>query len=114
MLALNATHYDDRRLCSTKCDESSVIVYDIPTCAGLCNATAELLELAADPACHTPAVQPSGYLPLVPPAYYFDGQADPDWDRRAVEAIRLQRRRAARNRNRSERVGSGGTQHAAL
>lgn len=30
LLAFNATHWDDRRLCETNCTESSVAVYDIP------------------------------------------------------------------------------------
>ncbi|EFN52007.1 hypothetical protein CHLNCDRAFT_10529, partial [Chlorella variabilis] len=34
LLAFNATHYDDRRLCETNCTASSLAVYDMPVCAG--------------------------------------------------------------------------------
>jgi hypothetical protein len=34
LLAFNATHFDDRRLCERNCTASSLAVYDIPVCAG--------------------------------------------------------------------------------
>eukprot|EP01025_Chloroclados_australasicus_P023180 TRINITY_DN23582_c0_g1_i6.p2 TRINITY_DN23582_c0_g1~~TRINITY_DN23582_c0_g1_i6.p2 ORF type:complete len:147 (-),score=11.52 TRINITY_DN23582_c0_g1_i6:512-952(-) len=51
MMALNVTHYDDRRLCSPHCSENSLAVYDIPKCAGLCDAGVELFELHQQPSC---------------------------------------------------------------
>ena len=51
MLAFNETHYDDRRLCEPKCSPTSVMVYDMPTCAGLCDPINSLPDLAADAAC---------------------------------------------------------------
>lgn len=51
MLAFNATFLDDRRMCATGCGPSSVVVYDYPTCAGLCKPVERLRELAADAAC---------------------------------------------------------------
>ncbi|KAK2077461.1 hypothetical protein QBZ16_004306 [Prototheca wickerhamii] len=95
MLALNATHYDDRRMCAAACSDSSLVVYDYPKCAGLCEPVKRLLELQADPACHSPALQPSGALPLVKPIFIFDAQPDPKWDAKAKNAMRLQRRRTA-------------------
>jgi len=71
MLALKMQHYDDRRLCATECSESSVAVYDMPTCAGLCDPPARLKELHAAEVCQAPAVQDDGTVPLVQPAFDF-------------------------------------------
>jgi galactosylxylosylprotein 3-beta-galactosyltransferase len=49
MLARNVVHLDDRRLCATQCDDTSVAVYDMPQCAGLCDAAKRLPELHAMP-----------------------------------------------------------------
>ena len=49
MLALNTTHLDDRRLCETKCSASSLAVYDIPVCSGLCEPARQLVDLHAAP-----------------------------------------------------------------
>lgn len=47
MLALNATHKDDRRLCASSCLAGDLIaMYDYPKCAGFCDATAALLALS--------------------------------------------------------------------
>ena len=51
LLALNSTHFDDRRLCETYCTGTSVGIYDFPKCAGLCSPVERLRELHADPAC---------------------------------------------------------------
>lgn len=51
LLALNSTHFDDRRLCETSCTGTSVGIYDFPKCAGLCSPVERLRELHADPAC---------------------------------------------------------------
>ncbi|KAI7840006.1 hypothetical protein COHA_006271 [Chlorella ohadii] len=40
LLAFNASHYDDRRLCEAGCSEKSLAVYDIPQCAGLADGMA--------------------------------------------------------------------------
>jgi hypothetical protein len=45
MLAFNVTHFDDRRLCETSCSQSSLAVYDIPGCAGLCDPVRQLPTL---------------------------------------------------------------------
>ncbi len=52
LLALNSTHFDDRRLCETSCTGASIGVYDFPKCAGLCNPVQSLHDLHAEPACH--------------------------------------------------------------
>ena len=51
MLAFNVTHFDDRRLCDSSCKPTSIVVYDIPKCAGLCDPLTSLPAMAADPAC---------------------------------------------------------------
>ena len=51
LLALNSTHFDDRRLCETSCTGTSVGVYDFPKCAGLCDSVVRLRALQSDPAC---------------------------------------------------------------
>ncbi|KDD72366.1 galactosyltransferase, partial [Helicosporidium sp. ATCC 50920] len=51
MLALNATHYDDRRLCAETCKPGAVAVYDFPTCAGLCDPAPSLDRLHASEDC---------------------------------------------------------------
>ncbi|KAL4422945.1 hypothetical protein ABPG75_009142 [Micractinium tetrahymenae] len=71
MLAFNTTPHDDRRMCETNCSASSLAVYDMPQCAGLCEPTAQLPALHASPACQAPALGPSGRLPLVPPIFQF-------------------------------------------
>ena len=71
MLALDMVHYDDRRLCDTGCSETSIAVYDMPQCTGLCEPAARLKELHASPACHTAATQDDGTVPLVPVAIDF-------------------------------------------
>lgn len=51
MLAFNVTHYDDRRLCEPACSPTSVVVYDMPKCAGLCDPIGSLPAFAKDAAC---------------------------------------------------------------
>lgn len=65
------------------------------TPAGLCDAAAQLPQLHASPACHTPATTPTGGLPLAKPIFLFDGQSDRAWDEAAVRQLQEQRRRAA-------------------
>uniref|UniRef100_A0A7N0SY12 Hexosyltransferase n=1 Tax=Kalanchoe fedtschenkoi TaxID=63787 RepID=A0A7N0SY12_KALFE len=45
MLAMNVKHENDKSLCSPECTETSVAVWDIPKCSGLCNPEKKLLEL---------------------------------------------------------------------
>lgn len=72
MLAMNVTHMDDRRMCDEACGPASVAVYDIPTCAGLCDAPGTLPKLHASPECRTPAVDPADReLPMYRPFFWF-------------------------------------------
>ncbi|ONK58370.1 uncharacterized protein A4U43_C09F11550 [Asparagus officinalis] len=45
MLAMNVNHEDNRALCSPDCTTSSIAVWDIPKCSGLCNPEAKMLML---------------------------------------------------------------------
>ncbi|KAG0455432.1 hypothetical protein HPP92_024724 [Vanilla planifolia] len=45
MLAMNVNHENNKALCSPYCTPSSIAVWDIPKCSGLCNPEAKLLEL---------------------------------------------------------------------
>ncbi|XP_042477267.1 probable beta-1,3-galactosyltransferase 14 [Macadamia integrifolia] len=45
MLAMNVNHEDSRLLCEPECTPSSIAVWDIPKCSGLCNPEKKLLEL---------------------------------------------------------------------
>ncbi len=74
LLAFNASHYDDRRLCEAGCSEKSLAVYDIPQCAGLCDPAAQLPALHASAACCLPATAADGTLPLASPLFHFGGK----------------------------------------
>lgn len=102
MLAFNVTHYDDRRLCETNCTESSLAAYDIPVCAGLCDAAAQLPSLHASAACRLPATPPTGGLPLAQPVFLFDRRPDPAWEAGALRQLRERRRQAALGVQRKE------------
>lgn len=45
MLAMNVNHEDNRALCEPDCTTSSIAVWDIPKCSGLCNPEAKMLML---------------------------------------------------------------------
>ncbi|WCJ32252.1 Galactosyltransferase family protein [Euphorbia peplus] len=45
MLAMNVDHEDNRALCATECTSSSIAVWDLPKCSGLCKPESKLLEL---------------------------------------------------------------------
>ncbi|GLU18079.1 hypothetical protein SLE2022_343990 [Rubroshorea leprosula] len=45
MLAMNVNHEDNKQLCEAECTPSSIAVWDIPKCSGLCNPENRLLEL---------------------------------------------------------------------
>ena len=76
MLAMNVTHLDDRRLCDMECGEATLAVYDIPTCAGLCDAPKKLPELHADPNCHSPVLNAEGTVPTLRPFFLFQSVRD--------------------------------------
>ncbi|KAL6553498.1 hypothetical protein OROGR_007340 [Orobanche gracilis] len=45
MLAMNVNHEDSKELCCAECTSSSIAVWDIPRCSGLCNPEKKMLEL---------------------------------------------------------------------
>lgn len=45
MLAMNVNHEDNRDLCDSKCTATSIAVWDIPKCSGLCKPAEKLREL---------------------------------------------------------------------
>ncbi|XP_074317315.1 putative beta-1,3-galactosyltransferase 12 [Silene latifolia] len=45
MLAMNVHHEDNRAICDPRCTPTSIAVWDIPKCSGLCNPAARLKEL---------------------------------------------------------------------
>ncbi|KAF8409032.1 hypothetical protein HHK36_005104 [Tetracentron sinense] len=51
MLAMNVNHEDNRALCEPECTPSSIAVWDIPKCSGLCNPEKKLLELHQKESC---------------------------------------------------------------
>ncbi|DBA81436.1 TPA: hypothetical protein ACH3X1_007222 [Trebouxia sp. C0004] len=71
MLAFNVRHFDDRRLCDAWCTSSSLAVYNIPECSGLCNPVEDLVHLHAQSDCVSPALT-DGSVPLLPPIFRFN------------------------------------------
>lgn len=51
MLAMNVNHENNRQLCEADCSSSSIAVWDIPKCSGLCEPEKKLLELHANEIC---------------------------------------------------------------
>ncbi|KAK9946275.1 hypothetical protein M0R45_011748 [Rubus argutus] len=47
MLAMNVHHEDNRALCELRCTPTSIAVWDIPKCSGLCNPALRMKELHA-------------------------------------------------------------------
>ncbi|XP_010526149.1 PREDICTED: probable beta-1,3-galactosyltransferase 12 [Tarenaya hassleriana] len=45
MLAMNVHHEDNRAVCDPHCSPTSIAVWDIPKCSGLCNPATRLKEL---------------------------------------------------------------------
>ncbi|KAI4388263.1 hypothetical protein MLD38_000606 [Melastoma candidum] len=45
MLAMNVRHENNKGLCEAECTPSSIAVWDIPKCSGLCDPEKRLLEL---------------------------------------------------------------------
>ncbi|KAL2466781.1 putative beta-1 [Abeliophyllum distichum] len=59
MLAMNVNHEDNRQLCEPDCTPSSVAVWDIPKCSGLCDPEKKMLELHAKDICSKSPTLPS-------------------------------------------------------
>ncbi|XP_057531290.1 probable beta-1,3-galactosyltransferase 14 [Amaranthus tricolor] len=51
MLAMNVHHENNLELCSKECTETSIAVWDIPKCSGLCNPETRMVELHNMDAC---------------------------------------------------------------
>ncbi|XAR70796.1 Galactosylxylosylprotein 3-beta-galactosyltransferase [Bertholletia excelsa] len=45
MLAMNVHHEDNRAICDPQCTPTSIAVWDIPKCSGLCNPSTRMKEL---------------------------------------------------------------------
>ncbi|GMN54396.1 hypothetical protein TIFTF001_023523 [Ficus carica] len=59
MLAMNVNHENNQALCSPECTSTSIAVWDIPKCSGLCNPEARLLELHEKEICsRSPTMMP--------------------------------------------------------
>ncbi|XP_010060689.2 probable beta-1,3-galactosyltransferase 14 [Eucalyptus grandis] len=57
MLAMNVHHENNKELCQPECTSSSIAVWDIPKCSGLCSPEKKLLELHQKEICSdSPAV----------------------------------------------------------
>ncbi|CAJ1957426.1 unnamed protein product [Sphenostylis stenocarpa] len=51
MLAMNVNHENSRELCAPECTSTSIAVWDIPKCSGLCNPEKRMLELHQQESC---------------------------------------------------------------
>lgn len=51
MLAMDVVHEDNRDICATSCGPTSIAVWDLPKCSGLCNPTVKMPELHRDEMC---------------------------------------------------------------
>ncbi|XP_057457878.1 probable beta-1,3-galactosyltransferase 14 [Lotus japonicus] len=51
MLAMNVNHENNHELCAPDCTATSVAVWDIPKCSGLCNPEKKMLELHQKESC---------------------------------------------------------------
>lgn len=60
MLAMNVDHEDNRALCDAECTSTSIAVWDIPKCSGLCNATEKLRKLHNMGKCSRTPTLPAG------------------------------------------------------
>ncbi|KAL3849274.1 hypothetical protein ACJIZ3_011156 [Penstemon smallii] len=59
MLAMNVNHEDNRKLCEAECTPSSIAVWDIPKCSGLCNPEKKMLELHSKDICSKSSTLPA-------------------------------------------------------
>ncbi|KAG0613624.1 hypothetical protein M758_6G117000 [Ceratodon purpureus] len=51
MLGMDVVYEDNRAICANECGPTSVAVWDLPKCSGLCNPTKRMLELHKDEMC---------------------------------------------------------------
>ncbi|KAH1218360.1 putative beta-1,3-galactosyltransferase 13 [Glycine max] len=51
MLAMNVNHENNLELCARECTSTSIAVWDIPKCSGLCNPEKRMLELHQKESC---------------------------------------------------------------
>ncbi|KAI4323004.1 hypothetical protein L6164_022648 [Bauhinia variegata] len=51
MLAMNVNHENNHELCASDCTSTSIAVWDIPKCSGLCNPEKRMLELHQKESC---------------------------------------------------------------
>lgn len=59
MLAMNVNHENEKALCQPDCTPSSIAVWDIPKCSGLCEPEKKLLELHEKEICSkSPTMEP--------------------------------------------------------
>ncbi|KAF8100318.1 hypothetical protein N665_0227s0050 [Sinapis alba] len=59
MLAMNVNHENHKTLCESECSPSSIAVWDIPKCSGLCNPEKRMLELHKIESCSKSPTLPS-------------------------------------------------------
>ncbi|CAH8358287.1 unnamed protein product [Eruca vesicaria subsp. sativa] len=59
MLAMNVNHENHKTLCEPDCSPSSIAVWDIPKCSGLCNPEKRMLELHKKESCSKSPTLPS-------------------------------------------------------
>ncbi|KAL7143422.1 hypothetical protein ABFS83_08G189500 [Erythranthe nasuta] len=59
MLAMNVNHEDSKHLCEAECSPSSIAVWDIPKCSGLCNPEKRMLELHEKDICSKSSTLPT-------------------------------------------------------
>ncbi|XP_060200755.1 probable beta-1,3-galactosyltransferase 14 isoform X2 [Lycium barbarum] len=59
MLAMNVNHENNKQLCEPECTASSIAVWDIPKCSGLCNPEKKMLKLHANDVCSKSPTLPS-------------------------------------------------------
>ncbi|PHT35512.1 putative beta-1,3-galactosyltransferase 13 [Capsicum baccatum] len=59
MLAMNVNHENNKQLCQPECTASSIAVWDIPSCSGLCKPEKKMLELHANDVCSKSPTLPS-------------------------------------------------------
>ncbi|GAB2253797.1 hypothetical protein Droror1_Dr00021606 [Drosera rotundifolia] len=59
MLAMNVNHENTHALCEPQCTSSSIAIWDIPKCSGLCNPEKKMYELHQMEICSkSPTLQP--------------------------------------------------------
>lgn len=59
MLAMNVQHEDNRAICDPQCTKTSIAVWDLPKCSGLCNPATRLKELHEISMCSKSPTLPS-------------------------------------------------------